>query len=118
MDRGIAMRIAVVGVCASGKTTIVRALRQAGYDAYVVAQEHSIIPDLWRRSRPDHVVVLEADLETIRQRRGPAWPEWLYRTQCDRLADARANATVTIDTGALTVDETVRAILAAIESRE
>jgi len=111
------MRIAVVGVCASGKTTIVDALRQAGYDAYVVAQEHSIIPDLWRRSRPDHLVVLEADLETIRRRRGPAWPEWLYRTQRDRLADARAHATVTVDTGALTVDDTVRTILAAIQSR-
>lgn len=112
------MRIAVVGVCGSGKTTIVRALRQAGYDAYVVAQEHSIIPDLWKRSHPDYLVVLEADLETIRQRRGQSWPEWLYRTQRDRLADARANATVTVDTGALTVDETVRAILNAIESRE
>lgn len=112
------MRIAVVGVCASGKTTVVRALRQAGYDAYVVGQEHSVIPDLWRRTRPDHVVVLEADLATVRERRGPAWPEWLYRTQRQRLADARAHATVTVDTGALSVGETVNAIVAHLPPPE
>ena len=28
------MRIAIVGVCASGKTTLVAGLRAAGYDAY------------------------------------------------------------------------------------
>ena len=32
------MRIAIVGICASGKTTLVRGLREAGYDAYNVAQ--------------------------------------------------------------------------------
>ena len=39
------MRIAIVGICASGKTTLVRGLREAGYDAYNVAQEHSCIHD-------------------------------------------------------------------------
>ena len=37
------MKIAIVGVCASGKTTLVAGLREAGYDAYNVAQEHSCV---------------------------------------------------------------------------
>ncbi len=32
------MRIAIVGVCASGKTNLVKGLRTAGFDAYNVAQ--------------------------------------------------------------------------------
>ncbi|MDI3341102.1 MAG: hypothetical protein QJR03_11295 [Sphaerobacter sp.] len=108
------MRVAVVGVCASGKTTVTEGLRRRGYDAYVVGQEHSIIPDLWRRSHPDHVVVLEADLATVRARRGEAWPEWLYHAQRERLAHARAHATVVVDTSGRRVDETVQIIVDAL----
>src|SRR5919206_4073660 len=62
-------RIAVVGVCGSGKTTIVEQLRRMGYDAYVVSQEHSIIRDLWNHREPAALVFLEARLETVRARR-------------------------------------------------
>lgn len=105
-----APRIAVVGVCGSGKTTIVNHLRQRGYDAYVVSQEHSIIRDLWNRRKPDVLVVLEARLETVRARRNEEWPGWIYDLQRDRLSDARAHATVIIETDARSIEETVELI--------
>lgn len=108
------MRVAVVGGCGSGKSTVVKHLRPLGYDAYVVGQEHSEIAGLWRWRQPDKLVVLDVALEVVRARRGARWPEWLYRQQAQRLADARRNATVRVDTGELTIDETVERIVAAL----
>ena len=54
------MRIAIVGVCASGKTTLVAGLRAAGYDAYNVAQEHSCVHDFWAKKNPDMLVMIDA----------------------------------------------------------
>lgn len=91
--------VVVVGPCASGKSTIVEGLRERGFDAYSVAQEHSIIRDLWRRREPDLVIFLDVSLDAIRARRGnPNWPEWIYDLQMERLEPARTNATVVVDT--------------------
>ena len=110
-------RVAVVGVCGSGKTTVVERLRRLQFDAYAVGQEHSIIHDLWNHLRPDQVVYLQASLATVRARRGPTWPRWIYETQQHRLVDARDHACVVVDTGALAVDETVARIVDAIAPR-
>lgn len=109
------MKIAVVGTCASGKTTIVAELRRLGLDAYVVSQEHSIVRDLWRHLNPDALVVLEADYQTVRQRRGGIWPRWLYDAQLDRLADARRHANVILNTSIQPVDKTIASIVAMID---
>lgn len=94
-----ARRVVVVGSCATGKSTLVAALRAAGVDAYVCAQEHSEIPTLWKRGDPDFVVALEADLETVRRRRNAAnWPEEIYRAQRRRLRNACSHADLVIDT--------------------
>lgn len=107
-------RVAVVGVCGSGKSTVVAHLRRVHVDAYAVAQEHSVVRDLWNHLQPDRVVYLQASLETVRLRRGPGWPDWIYELQRERLADARAHAAVTVDTGESDVDQTVRRIVTAI----
>ena len=70
------MKIAVVGVCASGKTTLVAGLKAAGFDAYNVAQEHSGIHDFWAKRHPDILVMIDHK----------------------RLADARAHADLYIQT--------------------
>ena len=58
------MKVAVVGVCASGKTTLVSALRQFGIDAVDVAQEHSLVPHMWQViTRPDVLIYLDAGLQ-------------------------------------------------------
>jgi broad-specificity NMP kinase len=109
------MRVAVVGTCASGKSSVVAALRDRGFDAYAVAQEHSAIPTLWAHLAPDRVVFLEASLATVRQRRhADAWPEWIYAVQRERLDDARANADVIIATDDLSVDAIADEVIAAV----
>ncbi|GBD18809.1 Shikimate kinase [bacterium HR27] len=111
------MRIVLVGPCGAGKSTIARELSCRGLDVVVVGQEHSIIRDLWRRPNPDLVVFLDASLETVRARRGPDWPEWLYRTEQERLATARAHADLVLETGKLTIEEVVERILATLAQR-
>lgn len=96
---------------------MVAALRAAGWDASVVAQEHSEIPTLWNHSHPDYVVLLEADLQTVRYRRAWHWPEPIYRTQQRRLANARARADLVIDTGRTGVDESVRLVAEGLRAR-
>jgi len=109
-------RIAVVGTCASGKSTIVAALRERGHDAYSVAQEHSAIPRLWEHLAPEHLVCLSVRLETVRLRRGDeGWPEWIYRVQLERLASAMTHADVIVDTDDRSVDDVLLAILLALE---
>jgi hypothetical protein len=80
---------------------VVAQLRARGVDAYAVAQEHSKIRELWKHQQPDALVLLEASLETVRRRRAdPAWPEWIYAAQQERLADARAHADLILTTDA------------------
>lgn len=107
-------KVVVVGPCASGKTTLVFNLRAAGVDAHVSGQEHSAIRNLWHRLNPDVLVALDVDLETLRRRRHPAWPETLYAVQHERLAEAFDAAHVRIDTGRVSerdvLDEVLRAV--------
>lgn len=109
------MKVAVVGGCASGKSTISARLRDLGYDAYVVGQEHSDIPDLWRRQSPDRVIFLETSLDAVRERRGRSWPEWLFHRQRERLEPARAGADVIVNTERASVQDSIEAILTTIE---
>jgi hypothetical protein len=112
------MRVAVVGTCASGKTSVVEALVERGVDAYAVAQEHSIVAELWRHLEPDYLVYLETSLATIRRRRADsAWPEWIYDTQLQRLANARRNADVIVRTDDLDLPGVIVAVLAALAAR-
>jgi adenylate kinase family enzyme len=108
------MRVAVVGTCASGKSTIVDHLRRLGYDAFVVSQEHSIVRDLWNHQQPDKLVYLRADFRVIQGRRGASWPRWIYDAQIERLRDAQENASIIVDTSALTLPETIALIVTAI----
>ncbi len=94
------LRVAVVGHCASGKSTLVATLRAHGYDASPVAQEHSAIHWLWRHGEPDVLIYLDASLATIRARRGAEWPEAVYVAQEERLREARAHADLVLDTNA------------------
>jgi deoxyadenosine/deoxycytidine kinase len=92
-------RIAVVGHCAAGKSTVVRLLADRGFEAYSVAQEHSSVHDLWNHQQPDFVLYLDVSLEEMRRRRdNPDWPEWIFEKQSQRLRHAREHAALVIDT--------------------
>lgn len=110
-------RVVVVGSCASGKSTLVEALRANGVNASVCAQEHSAIPKLWNHTEPDLLVLLHVDLETIRARRSPNWPEQIYVEQQKRLANARLAADVVIDSRSTSIDASTEVVLETLRSR-
>jgi predicted ATPase len=109
-------RIVVVGPCAAGKTTLVDALIARGYNAYAVAQEHSIIRDLWARRHPDVVIALDLDLAVVRQRRSPTWSADIYEQQHQRLQPAYEAADLFINTGEHDIESALRMSLDLLES--
>jgi hypothetical protein len=112
-------RISVVGPCASGKSTVVRALRMHGYDAHVTSQEHSAIPTLWSRQGPAVLIALQVDLESVRlRRRNPRWSRDVWQAQQIRLADAFAHADLVTDTSDKNANEVVRDVLEFLEFLE
>jgi hypothetical protein len=106
--------IAIVGVCAAGKTMLAGALCARGFNVREVAQEHSYVPYLWQRVvRPDLLIYLDAGLETIRRRcNDPDWPEWLLEQQIARLRHARENCDLYVRTDDLAPDEVLARTLA------
>lgn len=100
--------IGVVGVCGSGKTTVVQGLAAHGITARPIAQEHSYVASMWKRiTNPDILIFLDASYpETIR-RRHLNWTEDEYQEQHRRLADARQHADLYIFTDPLTPEEVI-----------
>lgn len=106
--------VVVVGPCGSGKTTLVDHLRERGYDARVVAQEHSVISDLWAKREPDVVVALDLDLETLRARRSPTWSADVFALQHKRLEVAFDAADITINTAEHAEDQVVAMVMGVL----
>ena len=96
-------KIVVVGPCASGKSVLVEALRQMGFNAQAVAQEHSYIRRMWAKPEPTHLIYLDARLDTINGRRGWLWTHEDLRRQHEQLADARDHADLIIHTDDLSI---------------
>ncbi len=98
--------IGIVGVCASGKTTLVKQLEKLGYSCRHIAQEHSYVQTMWKRlTNPDILVYLAASYPVTIARRSLNWTLQEYTQQIERLANARANADLIIETDNLTPDE-------------
>lgn len=95
--------VSVVGVSAAGKSTLVAALRAAGYDARSISQEHANVPDLWRRfDVPRALIYLDVSLDAQRARRDDvAWSEAARMEEIHRLTHARQHADLVINTSAL-----------------
>lgn len=106
--------IAVVGPCTSGKSTLVANLKDFGYNAWCVAQEHSDVKSLWKHKHPDFLVVLDVNLETARKRRDVSWGERKLEDQHIALADARANCNIYLPTDNLSADEVTASVLERI----
>lgn len=106
--------IKVVGVSASGKSTLVANLRQAGYNARAVSQEHSNVTTLWQQfDRTRVLIYLDASLAIQRQRRPDvSWDAANLQMEQECLIHARDHADVKIDTSAL-ASETVWRIVEA-----
>jgi len=111
-----ALRIGVVGPCASGKTTLTAGLKQHGFDARPIAQEHSYVPTMWKRlTNPDILIYLTVSYPLTLERRKLDWTEGEYAEQLHRLRHARENANLNIDTDHLRPKGVLDQALAFIE---
>ena len=118
LPRSPALRIAVVGPCASGKSTLTAALRAAGYEARMPAQEHSYVPDMWRRLvDPDVLIYLDISYEALLERR-PHFGEREYlEREKARLAHAREHADLVVDTSELAAEAVAARVVAFLEAK-
>jgi GTPase SAR1 family protein len=106
------LRVAVVGPCSSGKSTLTNALKAAGYEARHPAQEHSYVANMWERiTQPDVLVYLDVDYANMRARRPltDGGPQRLAEQQ-HRLRHARENCDFYLDTSGLNVAEVETAV--------
>ena len=99
--------IKVVGISASGKSTLVTALRSAGWNARPVSQEHSDVPDLWKQfGFPQILIFLDNSLEGQRLRRPDVeWSDANLAQERARLQLAYEHADLRINTTHLTAQQ-------------
>lgn len=109
------LKIGVVGVCASGKSTLTAQLKALGYEVRHIAQEHSYVKDMWKRiTNPDVLIYLDVSYPVTLARRTFDWQEKDYHEQVSRLSHARQHADLHIDTDALSPDQVLAQVLAFI----
>jgi deoxyadenosine/deoxycytidine kinase len=109
--------IAVVGVCASGKSTLAGRLRDLGFNARQVLQEHSYVPYMWQRiTNPDLLIYLDCSLDVTRaRRRDREFESWILEEERRRLEHAREHCDLYIDTDHLTPDEILARTVAFLQ---
>lgn len=116
-SRGKKIRLAVVGPCSSGKSTLAARLEKVGFEVRKPAQEHSYVANMWQRiSKPDLLIYLDVDYAASLQRRPhiDGGPQRLD-VQKQRLAHARAQCDVYLDTVGLTPEEVFDQVLQALK---
>ena len=111
------MLIGVVGPCGAGKSSLVAGLKQQGFLARHIAQEHSYVPDMWKRMTNPHILIyLDVSFENTILRRKLDWTLEEYAEQLRRLRHARQHADFYVDTNQMTLVEVVSSALTFIES--
>lgn len=103
--------VLIIGPCAAGKSTLARGLRDHGFSAHLVAQEHSGVANLWRKHSARAIVYLDVDLPNVHRRGRPDFPEWLHQKQHTRLQDAKRAADCYIDTAPLSIRDVLQQAL-------
>jgi uridine kinase len=108
--------IGVVGPCASGKTTLVSALRARNYQVKHIAQEHSYVKDMWKQiSNPDILIYLDVSFGVSKARSGTTWTESLFSKQVQRLKHAREHADLVIQTDTLNPQEILDLVVSSLK---
>lgn len=108
--------IGLVGVCGAGKTTLTSRLKPLGFKVRQIAQEHSYVPDMWKRlTNLDVLIFLEASYPTTKLRKAFNWSEKEYQDQIRRLRNAQDHADLHIATDDLTPDEVLATVMAFLE---
>lgn len=98
--------IGLVGPCKSGKTLLKRGLSNHGFRVKHIAQEHSYVPDMWRKiAKPDILIYLNVSFEATLRRSALNWSESEYNRQVVRLEHAYQHADLIINTDDLTPNQ-------------
>lgn len=112
------IKIAIVGPCSSGKSTLKKRLLSEGFfNIRNPTQEHSYVPDMWQRiSNPDLLIYLDVDYSTTLKRRPhiDLGPQRVER-QNERLSHAREHADFYIDTSSHTPEEIQAKVLSFLD---
>ena len=108
--------IAIVGPCASGKSTLAIRLVAEGYRAHQIAQEHSYVPDMWQIfSAPDILIFLDSTFEDSQRRKPLDWTQQDHAEQQRRLAHARKYCDIYINTTGLTAEVVAQRALSELK---
>jgi hypothetical protein len=113
------MRVKVVGPCGSGKSSLAVRLRELGFDARSAAQDHSYVPDMWRRfNPPDVLVYLDVSLGTAQERGriGTGWDQTYLDEQRRRLRHARAHCDLYLHTDGLGEEDVLVEVLGFLKT--
>lgn len=112
------MLIGIVGPCGAGKSSLVAGLKYRGYLIRHIAQEHSYVPDMWRRlTNPDILIYLDVSYENSVLRRKLDWTYDEYAEQLRRLRHARQYADLYIDTNAMLLEDVISTVDCFVQSR-
>jgi deoxyadenosine/deoxycytidine kinase len=105
--------IGIVGVCGSGKSTLVAGLERHGYACRHIAQEHSYVQAMWKLiTKPDLLIYLSASYPVSTARRRLDWRPADHAEQVRRLTHARDHADLVIETDDLSPQQVLDIALA------
>jgi cytidylate kinase len=112
-----APRIAIVGPCGAGKSTLAQALQERGYQARQITQEHSFAPAMWQLiTNPDVLIYLDASFPVASQRKSLDWNSKDHREQLHRLRHAREHCHIYIQTDGLTAAQVLEKALMELKA--
>src|SRR5664279_3401851 len=78
--------VGIVGVCASGKSTLISGLNERGIWTRHIAQEHSYVKNMWKRiTNPDILIFLDASYDVTIERLQLNWTKAEWEEQQRRL---------------------------------
>jgi len=107
--------LGIVGPCSAGKSTLISKLQNLGYLCRHIAQEHSYVPDMWRRIvNPRVLIYLDVTYENSMQRRHLNLTYQEFDEQVKRLSNSRQNAHIYVDTNPLSPGEVYRAVMGSL----
>ena len=108
--------IGLVGPCSAGKSTLKDKLLALGYTCRHIAQEHSYVPDMWKKMvNPRILIYLDVSYDVSMERRHLNLTPDEFDAQVQRLAHARQNAHLYVDTNPLSVDEVYQQVLQSLD---
>lgn len=111
--------LAIVGPCASGKSSLAQGLEAYGIRARQVVQEHSYVPEMWQViAKPDFLVYLETSFDICNLRKSLNWQVRDYDEQLRRLAHAREHCDLLIQTDDLSESAVLEEVLTALRTRQ